>query len=70
MNCWDFNKCGRQMGGAEATNHGVCAAWPDNGKRCAFVVGTMSQNKNAIRHNDVPSCWVCDYYRSGHHLRQ
>ena len=41
MNCWEFMKCGREFGGFKAYKLGVCQAYPDDGKQCAKVSGTL-----------------------------
>ncbi len=41
MNCWEFRKCGREEGGAKASELGVCPAYPDNGQDYARVAGTL-----------------------------
>ena len=69
MNCWEYNKCGREKGGANAKSHGVCAAWPDKGQRCAFIVGTMGESRDEKRVSPAPSCWICDFYRQEHHFK-
>jgi hypothetical protein len=35
LNCWEFIKCGREVGGAKAQELGVCPAYPDHGRHCA-----------------------------------
>lgn len=41
MNCWEFMKCGRELGGSKVKELGVCPAYPDHGRQCARVVGTL-----------------------------
>ncbi|MHB8092276.1 MAG: HD-GYP domain-containing protein [Syntrophales bacterium] len=41
LNCWEFMKCGREVGGAKAEELGVCPAYPDHGRHCARIVGTL-----------------------------
>ncbi|MGD0283853.1 MAG: two-CW domain-containing protein, partial [Dissulfurispiraceae bacterium] len=31
MNCWEFKKCGREMGGVNIEQLGVCPAYPHGG---------------------------------------
>lgn len=69
MNCWEYNKCGREKGGAKAQSLGVCSAWPDNGQNCALVAGTMSQNSDPRRVCHHASCWLCDFHRQAHHFK-
>jgi hypothetical protein len=41
MNCWEFKKCGREQGGINSKELGVCPAYPDFGKQCARVADTL-----------------------------
>lgn len=65
MNCWEFKKCGREKGGVNEKSLGVCPAYPDNGKDCALVAGTLCggtvQGTFARKFKD---CAECDFYRS------
>jgi len=60
MKCWEFTNCGK---GHESG----CPAWPNNGERCADIVGTFCMDKdsimgiNAIKLKD---CRMCEFYRS------
>lgn len=71
MNCWEFKKCGREAGGIKATELGICPAYPDNGKRCARVAGTLCggtvQGTFAMK---IGSCMTCDFYKSEHYDRK
>ncbi len=70
MNCWEYKKCGREKGGANTGQLGVCAAYPDNGKTCARIAGTLcggkTQGSFAMK---LADCVQCDYYKSGHYVR-
>ncbi|MBA3018013.1 MAG: hypothetical protein KJ550_08350 [Proteobacteria bacterium] len=70
MNCWEFKKCGREKGGVKATKLGVCPAYPDYGKCCARVVGTLCegglQGTFASKYKD---CKGCPFYKSLHYDR-
>ncbi len=70
MNCWDFKKCGRQLGGSRTKEFGVCPAYPDNGKKCAQVAGTFCggtvQGSFASK---LANCMQCDFYKSEHYVR-
>ena len=61
MDCWEFKKCGKDNGGG-------CPAYPDNGKQCARVAGTMCggevQGTFALK---LASCMECDFYNSPHY---
>jgi len=65
MNCWEFKKCGREEGGSKAHELGVCPVYPNHGKHCARVAGTLCggkvQGTFAIK---LPNCMQCDFYKS------
>ncbi len=69
MNCWEFKRCGREEGGVNVHQLGVCPAYPDKGKACARVAGTLCGGKTqgyfAMK---LASCMVCDYYKSMHYV--
>ncbi|PKN07766.1 MAG: methyl-accepting chemotaxis protein [Deltaproteobacteria bacterium HGW-Deltaproteobacteria-8] len=68
--CWEFKRCGREKGGAKAAEMGICPAWPEHGKDCAIVQGTLC---GGIVQGDYASkiaqCAKCDYFKSEHHRR-
>ena len=68
MNCWEFKKCGREEGGANVAEFGVCPAYPKNGNCCARVAGTYCggevQGEFATK---LANCMDCDYYSSEHY---
>ena len=45
MSCWKFMKCGHELGGLKAHELGFCQAYPDYGKQCAKVAGTLCGGK-------------------------
>ncbi|GAB4490933.1 MAG: hypothetical protein OHK006_24360 [Thermodesulfovibrionales bacterium] len=74
INCWEFRKCGRELGGDRAFELGVCPAYTEvrldgvhggrcGGRACWAVSGTICGNL-------VPStfaqkfkhCGTCDFY--------
>jgi hypothetical protein len=71
MNCWEFKKCGRENGGSKAKELGACVAFPDHGRHCARVAGTLCggkvQGSFAMK---LANCMKCDYYQSPHYDRQ
>jgi hypothetical protein len=71
MNCWDFKKCGREAGGVNAAELGVCPAYPEHGARCAHLVGTLCggavQGTFAVK---LSSCIHCDFFLSEHYERK
>ncbi len=70
MNCWEFKRCGREAGGAKASELGVCPAYPDDGARCARKAGTLCggtvQGSFAAK---LATCIHCDFYKSEHYRR-
>lgn len=68
MNCWEFKGCGREKGGNKAGARGICPAYPDHGKRCARIAGTLCggtvQGSFAVK---LVNCMQCDYYMSEHY---
>ena len=75
LNCWEYLKCGREPGGANVHESGVCAAASDEsfdginggicgGRVCWAVAGTLC-------HGDVQGavsekrerCLKCDFYQ-------
>jgi len=75
QNCWEFKKCGREVGGAKEKELGTCPAaimreldgahgGKNAGRACWIVAGTMCggkvQGSFAAKYDD---CEKCDYYR-------
>jgi hypothetical protein len=70
MNCWEFKKCGREKGGAKASELGVCPAWPDGGHDCAHVAGTLCGGKvQGTFAMKVGTCIQCPFYLSSDHVK-
>ena len=68
MNCWEFKKCGREAGGAKEKVLGACPAYPNHGKHCARIAGTMCGGKvQGSFAQKVPSCMQCDFYKSANY---
>ena len=63
-NCWEFKKCGRELGGNKAKDMGVCPANPHHGHECGMVAGTFCggkvQGPDAQKH---ATCMGCDWYK-------
>ncbi len=74
LNCWEFKKCGRELGGENAFVLGVCPASTDirfdgihngisAGRACWVIAGTMCegevQGTFAKKYNN---CATCDFY--------
>jgi hypothetical protein len=68
MNCWEWKMCGRETGGKNVPEHGVCPAYPDHGKHCARITGTFCDGKvqgtYAIK---ITDCKICGFYKSNNY---
>jgi hypothetical protein len=63
MNCWEFMKCGRIPGGDKVVELGVCPAYPDNGRFCWSVAGTLCTGKVSGSFVEKKhTCLLCDFY--------
>jgi hypothetical protein len=75
LNCWEFKKCGREPGGAKATELGVCPASMEfhthgtnggrnGGRACWALTGTLCggqvQGTFAVK---LKNCIECEFYR-------
>ena len=68
LNCWEFKKCGRQAGGANAAKLGVCPAYPNHGRQCAEIAGTLCGGKvQGSFASKAANCMKCDFFQSGHY---
>ncbi len=73
-NCWEHKKCGREPGGDNVFEMGVCAAslearcdgvngGHNGGRVCWLVAGTLCGGQvQGIFANKVSSCLECDFY--------
>ncbi|MBU0730747.1 MAG: hypothetical protein KKE17_06240 [Proteobacteria bacterium] len=74
-NCWEFKKCGRESGGAKASELGVCAAATEKrldgvhgginaGRACWVVAGTFCGGKvQGLFARKYDTCKECDFYK-------
>ena len=67
MNCWEFMKCGREQGGKNVEQFGVCPAFPDNGNCCAKVEGTFCDLVLELLKSKCTDCQNCIFYKSEHY---
>ncbi|MEW6536455.1 MAG: two-CW domain-containing protein [Candidatus Auribacterota bacterium] len=68
MNCWEFKKCGREKGGAKEKELGVCPVYPDHGKHCARVKGTLCGGEiQGGFSSKLSNCMQCTFYHSTHY---
>ena len=70
MNCWEFKKCGREEGGNNAKELGVCPAAMGYGRCCARVAGTLCAGKvQGTFATKLKECLRCDFYKSNHYSK-
>jgi hypothetical protein len=63
VNCWQYKKCGREPGGSNIKELGVCPAYPNHGRDCWFVAGTLCGGKAQGTHAEkMGNCQLCDFY--------
>ncbi len=71
MNCWEFKKCGRQLGGPKAAELGVCPAYPNDGQNCAKIAGTLCGGKvQGSFATKIATCFECDFFKSPHYKKR
>jgi len=75
LNCWEFTKCGRQSGGENVNEYGICPASTTKklngvhgginaGRACWVVGGTMCDGKlQETFPKKYESCMECDFYK-------
>ncbi len=75
QNCWEFKKCGRQVGGAKVAELGVCPAAVElrvdgvnrgnnGGRSCWALAGTFCGGKVQGTFADkMNNCMNCEFYR-------
>lgn len=75
LNCWEFNLCGREPGGAKAGELGICPAASESsldgihrgdnsGRACWAVAGTLSNNPASCGCVEkFGNCGNCDFFR-------
>jgi hypothetical protein len=78
-NCWEFKKCGRELGGRNATELGICPAsmasaldgvhsGKNAGRACWVVSGTLCKGETqGTFAKKFENCESCDFY---HKVRQ
>ncbi len=75
LNCWEFKKCGRELGGAKSRELGVCPSAMEprlhgshdgkfGGRACWVVAGTLCGGKEqGTFAQKYHNCEKCDFYR-------
>ncbi len=74
-NCWEVKKCGRERGGKNVHERGVCPAATDKrlddvhsgknaGRACWVVAGTFCEGKvQGTFARKYEDCTLCDFYK-------
>ena len=65
MNCWEFKKCGREQGGPQVAEFGVCPAYTRNaGDACWMVAGTFCGGEvQGTFAEKQQNCMNCNFYK-------
>lgn len=75
LNCWEFKKCGREVGGVRAEQLGVCPVatatefsgtnrGKNAGRYCWRVAGTFCEGKvEGLFAAGLMSCALCNFYK-------
>ena len=78
LNCWEFKKCGRQPGGHNENQLGVCSAATEEkadgvhggangGRACWVISGTLCGGKpQGSFASKMGACEKCDFYKQVH----
>ena len=75
VNCWEFKDCGREPGGKNSKELGICDAAKENGvngknggnnggRICWAVTGTLCKGKTqGVFAEKLGNCVACDFYQ-------
>ena len=75
LNCWEYEKCGREPGGTKIREHNVCPAATETsanginggkngGRICWAIAGTLCNEKiKGTFAKEKFSCLNCDFFR-------
>jgi len=75
LNCWEFKNCGREPGGKNESELGICPAaevkkydgvnrGKNSGRLCWALVGTLCGGRvQGVFAEKMASCKACDFYR-------
>lgn len=75
MNCWEFNKCGREPGGDNVSEYGICPAARDTsldgmnqgksgGRACWAISGTLCEGKvQGTFAMKLSDCKQCSFFK-------
>jgi hypothetical protein len=79
INCWEFKKCGREQGGKNVNELGVCPAsvatkvdgingGKNGGRACWAIAGSMCGGKvQGSFAQKYETCLECDFFKSVNH---
>jgi hypothetical protein len=74
QNCWEFKKCGREVGGQNIQDLGVCPVarsiqfdgandGQNAGRMCWAILGTLCDGSIQADYEDkLHKCLMCDFY--------
>jgi hypothetical protein len=74
-NCWEFKGCGRETGGANAVELGVCPSYEETradgvnggrngGRSCWAIAGTLCGGEpQGTFARELRTCLECDFYK-------
>ena len=74
-NCWEFKKCGREVGGTQANHLGECPVSSEDrlhgaqggqkaGRACWVIAGTLCGGKvQGTFARKYENCKVCEFYK-------
>jgi len=74
QNCWEFKKCGKEVGGEKSKSCGVCPAatnvdadgfcdGKNGGRACVFIIGTLCGGHQALSYEEKAKlCEQCEFY--------
>ncbi len=75
LNCWEFMKCGREPGGDNTNEAGICPVAEETfanglnrgvngGRLCWIIAGNYNSGRvNCFNSKDKLSCPDCEFYR-------
>lgn len=76
LNCWEFKKCGREVGGLRVQELGVCPATQEHrldgvhgglrgGRSCWVLAGTLCSGQvQGTFAQKYKNCEICDFYKT------
>jgi hypothetical protein len=57
--------CGREEGGENVDEQGVCPAYPSFGEKCAYIVGTLCNGEvQGTFAKKLGTCKICPFGKS------